>query len=108
MRWLLAEINVNWYLVPLILVTSVMYSATRFEDWALIWKYALRWGVYVGSFLGGTWAFLWLVPLDLAWYWYAMVSAVVVALIWWGGGPSSKHETDHRGADSDGAAAPPA
>jgi hypothetical protein len=36
----------------LILITSLVYSATRFDHWSQIWREMLRWVVRLTSFLG--------------------------------------------------------
>jgi hypothetical protein len=45
----------NTYLIDLpllIVVISLVYSATRFDQWSLIWREALRWGLRLAGFLG--------------------------------------------------------
>lgn len=50
--------SIYWHLPLLILVVSVVYSATRYDDWNLIFREALRWGVRMVTFLGGILAVL--------------------------------------------------
>jgi hypothetical protein len=40
-----------WHLPVLILVISLVYSATRFEDWGQIVRESARWAVRMTSFL---------------------------------------------------------
>lgn len=80
MNLLLADININWYLPPLILAISLVYSATRFESWRLIWIYSIRWAVYILTFLGGTYAFLYFVSLDVGFYWYVAACGILLIL----------------------------
>lgn len=40
-----------WYLPPLIVVISLVYSATRYESWGAIVREAFRWGLRMGAFL---------------------------------------------------------
>lgn len=54
MTLLLAELRqlpYYWHLPLLIVVISLVYSATRFEDWGAIVREAVRWGVRMGGFL---------------------------------------------------------
>lgn len=45
--------NIYWQLPILIVVVSLVYSATRFDRWDMIIKEALRWGLRMGLFLFG-------------------------------------------------------
>ena len=53
MNPLLAAANLGFYLhLPiLVVVISLVYSATRFDDWGHIWREALRWGLRLLAFL---------------------------------------------------------
>lgn len=45
----------NQYLIDLpllIVIISLVYSGTRFDEWSLIWREALRWGLRLTAFLG--------------------------------------------------------
>jgi hypothetical protein len=45
----------NIYLIDLpllIVLVSLVYSATRFDDWSAILREALRWGIRLVLFLG--------------------------------------------------------
>jgi hypothetical protein len=48
-----------WQLLPLVIVISVVYSATRHEEWSLIWRRALRLTVFILVFLSLTLGLLW-------------------------------------------------
>ncbi len=39
--------NDFWYAIPLIVSVSLVYSATRHEDMNLIWRHAIRAGVWI-------------------------------------------------------------
>ena len=43
--------NIYYHLPILIVVISLVYSATRFEDWRSILKEAFRWGLRMTIFL---------------------------------------------------------
>ena len=47
----LTSIPFYWHLPLLIVVISLVYSATRFERWSSILLEAFRWGVRMISFL---------------------------------------------------------
>lgn len=69
------DINVHWYLPPLIVAISLVYSATRFEGWDLILHHSVRWAVYILTFLGGVYGLLLLVHWMVSPYW---IGAIVV------------------------------
>ena len=48
-----------WHLVPLVVVVSLVYAATRHEEWGLILHRAARWAFYVLAFMVITTAVLW-------------------------------------------------
>jgi hypothetical protein len=48
---LFAALAIYWHLPLLIVVVSLVYSATRFEDWPAIFKEAFRWGLRMSIFL---------------------------------------------------------
>jgi len=52
-----------WHLVPLVLVVSLVYGATRHERWPEILDHALRFGVWILGFL----AFIFAILLALSW-----------------------------------------
>jgi hypothetical protein len=43
--------NIYWHLPILIVVISLVYSATRFENWRSIFVEAFRWGLRMTTFL---------------------------------------------------------
>lgn len=52
-----------WYLVPLVIVVSLVYSATRHEAWRLIWRRALRLTIFILVFMAVMLAILWGIQL---------------------------------------------
>jgi hypothetical protein len=42
---------IYWHLPVLIVVISLVYSATRFDEWPAIFRDAVRWAVRVAGFL---------------------------------------------------------
>jgi hypothetical protein len=75
--------SIYWDLPVLIVVVSLVYSATRFDRWDLILKEAFRWGVRMLSFLGGIGVALfflaWWIDSGLGW-WVPVVVGGGVAL----------------------------
>ena len=49
----LAEANLMWFAAPLIVVISLVYSATRHEDTSAILSHAIRLGVMITLFMTG-------------------------------------------------------
>ena len=47
----LAAIPYYWHLPILIVVVSLVYSATRFDEWGPILREAFRWGLRLAAFL---------------------------------------------------------
>jgi hypothetical protein len=47
----LATISIYWQLPILIVVISLVYSATRFDEWNHILREAFRWGLRMTTFL---------------------------------------------------------
>ena len=45
--------SIYWHLPLLIVIVSIVYSATRYDDWNLIFREAARWGFRMVTFLGG-------------------------------------------------------
>jgi len=59
---LFASLNVYlWHLPVLIVVISLVYSATRFDRWGPILREALRWGLRMVGFLAAVVVVLFLV-----------------------------------------------
>ena len=44
-------IHLYWYVVPLVVVISVVYAASRHESWRRIWWHALRLGTWIFGLL---------------------------------------------------------
>jgi hypothetical protein len=61
----LAEVNLMWYSVPLIVAISLVYSATRHEAMAPIVSHAVRLGLMIAGFMAVIMGLLWLVSLQL-------------------------------------------
>ncbi len=61
----LAEINLMWYSVPLIVAISLVYSATRHEAMGSILSHAVRLGLMIAAFMAVIMGVLWLVSLQL-------------------------------------------
>jgi hypothetical protein len=47
----LLKIPFYWHLPILIVVVSLVYSATRYDEWSEIWREARRWGIRLAGFL---------------------------------------------------------
>ena len=68
-------------------IISLVYSATRYDDWGAILREAVRWGLRMTSFLGGIGVVLyfvaWWIDSGLSWWVLAVagVGALVVVLI---------------------------
>jgi hypothetical protein len=82
---LFADVNVHWYLPPLVIAVSLVYSGTRFEGWGMILSHAVRWAVYILTFLAGAYVFLYLVSLDLQPVWYIPIVGAALALLFYSG-----------------------
>lgn len=52
--------NVTWLLLPLIVTVSLVYNATRYELPEKILRRALRMGLYIFAFMGGSMVLLFL------------------------------------------------
>ena len=72
--------SIYWDLPFLIVLVSLVYSATRYEDWHSIVLEALRWGLRMTSFLGGIGLALYLISWWLDSGAGGWVLAVVVAV----------------------------
>jgi hypothetical protein len=60
---LAANTNIYFHLPVLIVVISLVYSATRFERWRNILSEAFRWGLRMSAFLCGIGVVLFLISL---------------------------------------------
>jgi hypothetical protein len=47
----LYAVNLYWHLPILIVVISLVYSATRYDEWNPIIREAVRWGLRLAGFL---------------------------------------------------------
>jgi hypothetical protein len=45
--------SIYWHLPILIVVVSIVYSATRYDSWRQIFREAFRWGLRMALFLVG-------------------------------------------------------
>jgi hypothetical protein len=59
----LPAIPLYWHLPILVVLISLVYSATRFDDWGAILGEALRWGLRMTGFLVGIALVLFLLSL---------------------------------------------
>jgi hypothetical protein len=57
----LSSLNMYFQLPVLIVVISMVYSATRYDDWPSIFHEAIRWGGRMAMFLLGIGAVLYVV-----------------------------------------------
>ena len=48
---MLGQVSYYWHLPILIVVISMVYSATRFDSWGSIFREAVRWGIRLTVFL---------------------------------------------------------
>lgn len=48
-----ANVALYWHLPFLIVIISLVYSATRYDEWRLILREAWRWGARLAGFLVG-------------------------------------------------------
>lgn len=53
--------NQLWYLLPLVVAVSLVWSATRYEDMGLILRRALRAGLTILGLLGAAFVLLFLI-----------------------------------------------
>jgi hypothetical protein len=59
----LFAVSIYWHLPILIVVISLVYSATRFDRWENIIAEAVRWGLRMAAFLCGIGLLLWVLTL---------------------------------------------
>jgi hypothetical protein len=53
------SINVNWYLIPMVLIISFVYSASQYELPEKIVQIALKRALYILAFMAIAFAVLW-------------------------------------------------
>ena len=56
-----ATVHVYWFILPLVIAISVVYSASRHESWPRIWIHALRLCTWIIGILLATTAVLLLI-----------------------------------------------
>jgi hypothetical protein len=58
---ILAQAGVFWHLPVMVILVSLVYSATRFDEWDRILNYAIRVGLlYIVVFMAAVFLVLWL------------------------------------------------
>lgn len=62
----LFALSIYWHLPAMIIIISLVYSATRYDEWLPILHEAFRWGVRMVSFLGGIAVVLYVLSLWIA------------------------------------------
>ena len=55
--------SIYWHLPVLIVVISLVYSATRYDHWDNILREAFRWGLRMSAFLAGIAVILYVMAL---------------------------------------------
>lgn len=60
---ILPAMALYWHLPILVVLISLVYSATRFDDWGAILGEAFRWGLRMAAFLVGIGLVLYLLSL---------------------------------------------
>ncbi len=53
--------NIYWFILPLVVAVSLVYTASRYESWPVIWARSARLCLWILAALIGTTAFLLLV-----------------------------------------------
>lgn len=59
----LADLSIYWHLPFVLLVVSVVYSATRYDDWPNILRETGRWVVRMAGFLLAVAVALWILSV---------------------------------------------
>ncbi len=75
---LLAE-SIYWHFPILLITVSLVYSATRYEEWPEIFREAVTWGGRMAFFLVSIGVTLWVIPLLPVWLGLS-IAAVVAAV----------------------------
>ena len=76
-------VSIYYYLPLLIVVVSLVYSATRYDDWPSIVVEALRWGLRMAFFLGAIAANIFLlVTLPPTTFWIGVGVEAVAFLLY--------------------------
>jgi hypothetical protein len=62
--------SIYWHLPIMLVLVSLVYSATRYDEWDLIFHHAVRGAIYIIVFMGTVFVVLWslssLAPLVMA------------------------------------------
>jgi hypothetical protein len=66
---IILAVSIYWHLPVLIVLVSIVYSATRYDDWSRIWHHAVRNGVYVLVFMGAVFLMLFFLSSVVRWLW---------------------------------------
>jgi hypothetical protein len=61
----LSPANVYWLILPLVLVISIVYAASRHESWPRIWMHSLRLCLWILGILIGSTALLLLINTQI-------------------------------------------
>jgi hypothetical protein len=75
--------SIYWDLPILIVIVSLVYSATRFETWPAILHEAFRWGLRMTTFLGGIGLALYIIGwwLDSGYGWWVLAVIAGAAVL---------------------------
>jgi hypothetical protein len=82
-----------WYLPALVAAIALVYSGTRFESPRYILLYSVRWALYIVTFLGATWLFVFL--LGTGSYYVVPFALAGLGLFLFGGGKSKPKKAPH-------------
>jgi hypothetical protein len=55
---MMAQVQVYWLVLPLVIAISVVYSASRHESWRRIWSHSLRLSLWIVGLLAAATAVL--------------------------------------------------
>ena len=81
----LPDYSIYWDLPVLIVVVSLVYSATRYDEWDAIVREAVRWGLRMTGFLGGIGVALyfiaWWIDSGLGWWIPAVVGGAAAVVV---------------------------
>jgi hypothetical protein len=55
------ELNIYWFILPLVAAISIVYSASRYESWPRIWWRSLRLSLWILGLLVAATALLLLI-----------------------------------------------
>jgi len=63
---IVAMIHIYWFILPLVAAISLVYSASRHEDWPRIWAHSLRLCTWIIGILIATTALLLLINTQVS------------------------------------------